>query len=164
MRLLHECADHDYPAANGGDVKRAGYAVPTRQPQFPQLAFKVLHMRFAQTFQPGQRNTLGKPDKSRLHIRWKSGDFRSNGFIEYLYSPGHARLYLFFDIQERGKPTRALRYCNPKSNRRHAEDEMALAIQSKFIAGFGILDPSQHAKAYADAPTVAACPGHVWSS
>jgi len=63
--LLGECADHDDPTADCRDVKRPGNSIAASQPQLPQLPLQVLHMRFAQAFQPDCRNALGKPDKPR---------------------------------------------------------------------------------------------------
>jgi hypothetical protein len=48
-------------------------------------------------------NALGKPQKSRLHIRRKGGDFSGDGIVQDFNSPRHARLYLNFEIEERGK-------------------------------------------------------------
>jgi hypothetical protein len=55
-------------------------------------------VRFAQAFQPARSNALGKPEKSRLHVSRKGGDFCGDGFVEDFYSPRHGRLYLNFEI------------------------------------------------------------------
>jgi len=61
LRLLHERADHDDPAADRRDVKRSGNSIATGQPQLPKLALQVFDMRLAQTFQSGPFDAIGKP-------------------------------------------------------------------------------------------------------
>lgn len=60
-------------------------------------------MRFAQAFQPDRRNTLGKPEKPRLHVGRKGGDLCGDGLVEDFVSPGYISLYLNFEIKKRGK-------------------------------------------------------------
>jgi hypothetical protein len=38
-------------------------------------------MRLAQALQPSRNDTFGKPQKPRLHVGGKSGDFGGDGFI-----------------------------------------------------------------------------------
>ena len=78
---------------------RAGNSIAAGQPQLPQLAFKVLHMRLAQAFQPNRRYALGKPQKPRLHVGRESGNLRGDGFVEDFNSPWHISLYLNFEIK-----------------------------------------------------------------
>ena len=60
-------------------------------------------MRLTQAFQPGGRNALGKPKKSRLHVGRQRGDLCGDSFVKDFDSPGHDRLYLNFEIMKRGK-------------------------------------------------------------
>jgi hypothetical protein len=77
---FHERANHDHPSADRRDVKRASNSVAACQPQLPQLPFQVLDVRLAQAFQPYRDDALGQPQKPRLHIGRKGGDFRSDRF------------------------------------------------------------------------------------
>jgi hypothetical protein len=47
-------------------------------------------MRFVQAFQPGGRNALGKPKKSRLHVGRQCGNLGGDGLVKDFNSPGHA--------------------------------------------------------------------------
>jgi hypothetical protein len=101
--LLHECPNHDNPAADRRDIERAGDSIAARQPQFPQLPFQVFRVRLTQAFQPCLANTLGEPKEPRLHVSRKGGDFSGDGVVQDFNPPRHARLYLNFEISERGR-------------------------------------------------------------
>jgi hypothetical protein len=98
LRLFHERANHDHPSANRSDVKRASDTAAACQPQFPQLPFQMLDVRVAQAFQPYRGDALCKPQKPRLHIGQKAGDFGSDRFVKDLYPPSHEHLYLISEI------------------------------------------------------------------
>src|ERR1700679_2566748 len=94
LSLFHERANHDDSSPNCCDVKRASNSVAACQPHLPQLPFKVLDVRLAQAFQSYRCDALCEPQKPRLHVGRKGGDFRSDRFVEDLYPPSHKRLYL----------------------------------------------------------------------
>ena len=98
LRLFDERADHDYPSANRRDVKCASNSVAACQPQLPKLPFKMLDVRLTEAFQPRRSNTLGEPQKARLHVGRKGGDFRRDRFVKDFYPPSHECLYLIFEI------------------------------------------------------------------
>ena len=56
----------------------------------------MLDVRLAQAFQPHGGDALGKPQKARLHVGWKGGDFPSDSFVEDFYPPSHQRRYISF--------------------------------------------------------------------
>lgn len=64
----------------------------------------MLHVRFAEGFQSDLGNALGKPKKSRLHIRRQVCDFGYDRFVRDFHAPSHDRLYLIFEIMERAFP------------------------------------------------------------
>jgi hypothetical protein len=59
----------------------------------------VLDVRLAQAFQPYRCDALCEPQKPRLHVGRKGGDFRNDRFVENFYPPSHKCLYLIFEIR-----------------------------------------------------------------
>jgi hypothetical protein len=103
LRFFYKSSNHDDSPADRGDVKRPGYSVAARQPKFPQLPLQVLYMRFAQALQARCAGAFCKSQKSRLHVRRKTGDLGGNGFIQDFDLPCHGRLYLNFEIKGSGR-------------------------------------------------------------
>ncbi|OBS53050.1 hypothetical protein A8B73_07940 [Methylosinus sp. 3S-1] len=58
-------------------------------------------MWLAQTFETGRVYALGKPEKPRLHVRRKGGDFRDDCLVQDFDAPSHDRYYLIFEMMER---------------------------------------------------------------
>ena len=85
-------------SADRRDIKGASNSIAAGQAQLPQLPLKMPDVRFAQAFKSDRRDSLRKPKKPRLHVRRQGSDLRSNSFVEDIDAPGHARLYLNFEI------------------------------------------------------------------
>jgi hypothetical protein len=56
----------------------------------------MLDVRLAQAFQPHRGNALYKPQKARLQVGWKGGDFPRDSFVEDIYPPSHGGEYISF--------------------------------------------------------------------
>jgi hypothetical protein len=65
-------------------------------------------MWLAQAFQPRLANAFGKPKEPRLHVRRENGNFSGDSIVQDFNSPRHTRLYLNFEIDERGRRARSV--------------------------------------------------------